>query len=142
MKQRHILIAEDEPHIRLTLSLILRKSGYKVSTTRDGWTAMEIIEDLQKSPEPVDLLVTDIERVGMTVLDLLDDLEQSHISMPILVITGYGQEDIMIELMRRDSVTYIDKPFSPNELISRINKIFKHNGKSSFHNTVHGEHVN
>ena len=57
LELKHVLVAEDEPHTRFTITLILRKSGYKVSTAGDGKSAIKIIRDFKDSPQPVNLLL-------------------------------------------------------------------------------------
>lgn len=128
---KHILLAEDEPHTRFTISLILRKSGYKVSTSKDGLIALNLILEHRDSSESVDLLLTDVEMAGLDGLNLIKELEKIHIFLPILVITGYGYEEKILELRKKENIHYIDKPFGPQDLVDRINLILSRNMKVS-----------
>jgi DNA-binding response OmpR family regulator len=131
LNSKHILLAEDEPHTRFTISLILRKSGYKVSTSKDGLNALNLILEHKDSYEPVDLLLTDVEMAGLNGLCLIEELEKACISLPILVITGYGYEEKILELKKKENIHRIDKPFGPQDLVDRINNILSKNIKVS-----------
>ena len=126
---KHILLAEDEPHTRFAISLILRRSGYKVSTSKDGLTALNLILKHQNSSESIDLLLTDVEMAGLNGLSLIEELEKARIFLPILVITGYGYEEKILELGKKEYIHRIDKPFAPQVLVDRINHILSNNIK-------------
>jgi DNA-binding NtrC family response regulator len=123
----HILIAEDEPHTRFTLSLVLRKSGYNVTTADDGRTALKIIEERLHTPYSINLLITDIQMAGLNGVDLISELEKVEIVLPVLVITGYGHEEKVLELKQKENISIIDKPFAPADLIRGIRQIFSGN---------------
>ncbi len=125
MSGKHILVAEDEEYVRLSLSIILRKSGYRVTVAENGRKALEKVIKLRKTAQPLDLLITDIQMPSLSGLELIDELEKQGITLPVLAITGYGDKTLVVELMRRGCVDYIDKPFEPQELLDRLDRIFK-----------------
>jgi len=125
MSGKHILLAEDDPHIRLSLSIILRKAGYEVTTAEDGQDALEKIIGLKNTHNSADLLLTDIQMPGISGMELIDELEKMDIQVPVLVITGYGDKQTVVDLMRRGCADYIDKPFEPQNLLERLPLIFK-----------------
>jgi DNA-binding NtrC family response regulator len=125
---KHILVAEDEQHMRHTLSLILKKAGYRVSKAGDGYEALKIIVDTRNGTRPVDLLLTDIQMPGLTGIELIAQLEQLNISLPILVITGYGDEDTVIELKYVGYAEYIEKPFTAETLLESVSRVFEKEG--------------
>ena len=127
--QSHILIAEDETHTRFTLSLILRKTGYKVTATDNGHEALEIIEDHKNTNYPIALLITDVQMAGLNGVDLIEEMEKKKMVIPILVITGYGYEEKVYELSQRENIECIDKPFDPQELVSRVEHVLESLGK-------------
>ncbi|MBN1900241.1 response regulator [Candidatus Sumerlaeota bacterium] len=120
---KHILLAEDEPHTRFAISLILRKSGYKVSTSKDGLTAFDQILKYKDSADSIDLLLTDVEMAGLNGLELIEELEKERISLPVLVITGYGHEERFLQLRKKGNVHRIDKPFVPQDIVDQIDQI-------------------
>lgn len=130
MSGKHIFLADDEELIRISLSAILRKAGYQVTTAKDGKDALQQITDMKKTCKPPDLLLTDIKMPIMSGVELIDELEKRDIVLPVLAITGYGDKETVVELMRRGCADYIDKPFKPHELLDRLSRIFKKNIKN------------
>lgn len=129
MTKKHILIAEDEEHIRITLSLILKTAGYKITMAENGRKALKIIEELQTGDKLPDLLLTDIEMGEFSGLDLIEGIRSLKIDIPVIVMTAYGNKDIVVELMRKGCDEYIDKPFDPGELLQRIALILERQEK-------------
>jgi len=130
MDTKHILIAEDEEHTRLSLSLLLKMAGYNVTTAKDGMDALNKIIELKESYKAVDLLITDIYMPDMSGIELIDALEKNEISIPIIVITGYGDKEMILDLMRKGCSDYIEKPFNAQELIARLPLIFEKQEKA------------
>ena len=128
MAHKHILVAEDEQHMRHILSLILKKAGYSVSKAGDGYEALKMIVDSRNGTRPVDLLLTDIQMPGITGIELIAQLDQLNISLPIFVITGYGDKETVIELKHVGIAEYIEKPFMAETLLESVSKIFEKKG--------------
>ncbi|MCW7754413.1 SpoIIE family protein phosphatase [Desulfobotulus sp. H1] len=121
----HILIAEDENHTRLGLSLILRKAGYKVSLAEDGLAALAILRKTRRGEMDIDLFLTDVQMPGLTGLELLEAMKREDIFIPVVAITGYGDKDMVVSLMRRGCRDYLDKPFTPDEVQTCIASILE-----------------
>lgn len=124
-KQLHLVLAEDEAHARTTLSLIFKKAGYKVTAAENGKKTLEILLKTQKMNKPADILVTDIQMPGMTGIELIDELKKKQIEIPILVITGFGNKDMVIQLMRKGCNDFIEKPFEPHEVLESVKKVLE-----------------
>ncbi|MDG4474614.1 response regulator [Thiovibrio frasassiensis] len=114
-----ILIAEDEKHTRLALHLVLRQAGFNVILTSNGRDAYEKIRQ-QPTNHPISLIITDFKMPELDGLALIDKLKGAGISIPIMVITGYGNKELLRQLHKRGCASYIDKPFIPREVLSRI----------------------
>lgn len=125
MEAKHILVVEDEAQTRFSVSLILKKNGYKVTTATNGLDAFEMIDKLKASNNPVDLLLTDIQLPGLTGLELIERLANLKLSLPTIVITGYGDKEMVIKLMRSGCAEYIDKPFEPEDLVKRVGMVIE-----------------
>ncbi len=125
MSGKHILVAEDEEHVRYSLTVILRKAGYTVTPAGDGQEALKKIVELKALSQMPDLLLTDIKMPGMSGIELMDALEKQGIMLPVFAITGYGDKGTVVELLRRGCCDYIDKPFDPEELLSRLPRVFE-----------------
>jgi len=125
MSKKHILIVDDEKHILIGLSIILKKAGYKISSANNGRQALNILNEFNNTSESIDLLLTDIEMPDMTGMELLEVISKHNISVPKLVISGYGDKEMIVELMKKGCDDYIDKPFESHELLDAISRIFQ-----------------
>jgi CheY-like chemotaxis protein len=115
----HILIAEDEKHTRLALHLVLRQAGFSVILAANGREAYEKIQQ-QPASLPISLIITDFKMPELDGLGLIDKLQEAGIPIPIMVITGYGDKELLRRLHKRGCASYIDKPFIPAEVLNRI----------------------
>lgn len=120
-----ILIAEDHEYVLQPIVLLLQKKGYQVVTAANGKDAFQMISQENLSP---DLLVTDINMPVMGGLELIKKIkEDASFQFPILVMTGHGDKELLVELIRAGCNEYIDKPFKTSELVARISTIFEKN---------------
>ena len=117
---RHILVADDEQNTLLTMRFILEVANHKVTTAENGQEALGKILKAKNNGRPVDLLITDIQMPCLTGLELIDELNRLGIDIPILVITGYGNEELVMELTRKGCNQYLDKPIDDEELVERV----------------------
>jgi DNA-binding NtrC family response regulator len=120
MDQKHILVIDDEQNLLRTIEFILEAANYKVTTAVNGQDALAYIFTDNNGHTPIDLVVTDIRMPGLSGLQLLDQLNQSHVNIPVLVITAHGNKELIIELMRKGCADYLDKPFDDEEFVSRV----------------------
>ncbi len=123
--KKHIILADDEGPLRRSIKLILRQSGYKVTALADGQMALKTILDLQHTTEAADLLITDLQMGGLNGIDLIDSVRKNNVQLPILVLTGYGNKDTVVQLLRKGCSEYLDKPLDPNDLLRRVEKILQ-----------------
>ena len=121
MPEAHIVIAEDEPNTRLSLDILLRRAGYQVTMVPDGCRAYDFIN----GGRDADLLLTDIQMPGMNGLDLIRGLKERDMHIPVIVFTGFGDKETIVELLREGCQEYIDKPFREEDLLSKIAKVLK-----------------
>jgi two-component system, cell cycle sensor histidine kinase and response regulator CckA len=112
-----ILVAEDDSGTRRVVERILRQAGYVVRTVPDGTEAMAMINDMRVA---FDLLLSDVMMPGHTGPELADRMQTVRPDTPILLMTGYAEEqlgDLIEHRARREVIT---KPFSADALTSRI----------------------
>lgn len=119
MSNPQILIAEDEKHTRLALHLVLRQAGFSVILTTNGLDAYEKIRQ-QPASHPISLIITDFKMPELDGLGLIDKLQGAGILIPIMVITGYGDPELLRQLHKRGCASYIDKPFVAAEVLNRV----------------------
>lgn len=113
-----ILIAEDEALVLKMLSYRLRKEGYNVLTASDGKQALESL----RTNTP-DLVITDLMMPYHSGLEVLEYVKKSLSSrIPVLVLSASGQEQTVLKAFSLGADDFALKPFSPNELVSRVRK--------------------
>src|SRR5512143_3839805 len=119
MTEQRILIVEDEPSIAEVVSLYLKGAGYAVQTARDGRQARQMLE----AGLP-DLVIMDLMLPGMDGLSLTRWL-RSQSDVPIIMLTARREEIDRISGLETGADDYIIKPFSPQELVSRVRAVLR-----------------
>lgn len=123
MDKKRILIAEDDMGIQTSLYFILKDRGYSVQRTSDGAEALEALRHAEAAEEPFDLLVTDIQMPKMTGLGLIESMSSEKIEVPVVVITGYGDKDTLVKLLRLGCDDFLDKPFKPGDVRAKVSEV-------------------
>ncbi len=119
---KRILIAEDDANIRNLLSSYLSINGFETDAVGDGSAALKHLADHR-----YDLVVLDIMLPGTDGLDVCRKIRQ-HRSLPVLLLTALGAEDDRIEGFQAGADDYMVKPFSPRELVARVEAILRRTG--------------
>ena len=120
MDRKHILVADDERNMLVSMQFVLEVADYMVTTAENGQEALDKILEAENSGSPIDLLITDIQMPRLTGLELIDELNRLQMDMPVLIITGYGSEELAAGLMRKGRNEYLDKPIDDEELVERV----------------------
>lgn len=119
MSKAVILIVEDEPSIAEVVGVYLQRAGYPVLFANDGQAALEILEE-----QPPDLVILDLmlpKVDGLTITRWLR--EQGDI--PIIMLTARRAEADRIAGLEMGADDYVVKPFSPQELVSRVKAVLR-----------------
>lgn len=112
-----VLIAEDDELMLRILEMRLKKDGYEVIIARDGKDALLKIE----STNP-DLIISDIMMPYSSGLEIVGALRAREQYIPIIILSGMGQEDVVLEAFQLGADDFLTKPFNPNELSVRIKR--------------------
>lgn len=115
MNQSNVLIVEDDPTLRQALCDTLELAGYGVASAGDGREALKILEH-----QDVGLVVSDVQMKPMDGHELLARIKSSHGSMPVLLMTAYGNIENAVIAMRDGAVDYLAKPFEPELLLEKV----------------------
>ena len=114
-----VLVVEDEPSISEVVSLYLKRAGYQVMIANDGLAAKAILErDLP------DLVVLDLMLPKLGGLELARWLRAQG-DIPIIMLTARGEETDRIAGLEMGADDYVVKPFSPQELVSRVRAVLR-----------------
>lgn len=111
---RHILVVDDDHSVRLMLTRLLQTQGYRISAAPNVREARALVAD-----NAFDLAVLDIVMPGESGLEFAAKLRETH-SLPIVLISGYSTEDPVSFAADHRDVTFVPKPFSPDDLLGLI----------------------
>lgn len=111
-----ILVAEDDLLMLKTLEFRLKKDGHEVILCNDGMEALQLIDECKP-----DLIITDIMMPYSSGLEITSAVRLKS-NTPIIILSGMGQENVVLEAFKLGADDYITKPFSPNELLLRIRR--------------------
>jgi len=114
---RKILIVDDEVNIGILLSKFLTRNSFSVSTASSGLTAMECL-----SKEPYDLVLCDYRLEDTDGKEMLVKIKEKYPNTGVIIITGYSDIKLAVELIKLGAYDYITKPLYPDEILNTINK--------------------
>src|SRR5687767_8709420 len=112
-----VLIIDDEPGLRQTVSLILADEGYEVHTASDGEEGLARALEVQP-----DLILCDVRMPRLTGIEFLERYRQANGTAMVIVMTAYGGMEMAIQAMKQGAYDYIPKPFSPDQLLLTLKK--------------------
>ena len=120
-----VLLAEDDTDMRELLAMSLRGAGYHVVEVGDGQELFEVIRMGAVGGERFrpDLIVSDIRMPGRSGIEVLRMLQRSDWTMPVVLITSFGDPRTHEEAKRLGAVSVLDKPFELQELESVVRSI-------------------
>jgi len=113
----HILVVDDEPVARQSLSDILRLEGYTVNSVPNGQAAVEYIRT-----HPVELMIVDLRMPGMDGLEVVQVVNQISPETEVVLLTAFGTTESAIQALRLRIHDYLLKPASPAQVVNSIKK--------------------
>lgn len=112
-----ILVLEDEASIRSFIMINLKKNNFEIVETASGEEALEKLDDT------VDIALLDVMLPGISGFEVCKRAREQYPALGIIMLTAKGQEENKIEGLELGADDYIVKPFSPKELLARINAL-------------------
>ena len=122
-----ILVVDDDPKIRQLVELRLTPAGYEVLTAASGEEALDVIAR-QGLPH---LAIVDLVMSGMTGFEFCKAVQRFS-DLPVILLTAMGEEDTVVEGIERYAEDYIVKPFSPRELLARVQRVLRRIGDFAY----------
>src|SRR5574342_1401690 len=113
----HILVVDDEPVARQSLSDILRLEGYTVNSVPNGQAAIEFIRT-----HPVELMIVDLRMPGMDGLEVVQVVNQISPETEIVLLTAFGTTESAIQALRLRIHDYLLKPAPPAQVMNSVKK--------------------
>ncbi|OGS45085.1 MAG: hypothetical protein A2539_05810 [Elusimicrobia bacterium RIFOXYD2_FULL_34_15] len=116
MKNR-ILVVDDDKELRDEIRFCLEE--YKVIEAGDGKEALRIL----RRANDIGLVLLDIRMPGMTGIELLEKIRETDQSIGIIILTGHGTKEVVIDILRKRANDYFEKPFNVCKLKESIERI-------------------
>jgi len=117
--QTRVLVVDDEPVIRRLVTRVLQRSGHKVDAVSDGQLA---IDTLLERRSAFDLMLLDLTMPGMSGEEVLSLAQDRWPDLPIIVMSGYTEGQVIGRLVGSGKVGFIGKPFTADQLRSRVRR--------------------
>jgi DNA-binding response OmpR family regulator len=123
MSEKQILVVEDEPSLAEVVSLYLKRAGFQVQVASSGGQAMSILEKRIPDFVIMDVMLPEVD--GLSITRWLRD----HSDVPIIMVTARREEVDRIAGLEMGADDYVVKPFSPQELVSRVRAVLRRVGR-------------
>lgn len=114
-----ILVVEDEEAIRGFIKVNLKRNNFDVIEAGSGEEALEKLDDT------VDIVLLDVMLPGINGFEVCAKAREAYPQLGVIILTAKGQEENKIEGLEAGADDYIVKPFSPKELLARINALLR-----------------
>ena len=130
MEQRHVLVADDEPHIGRIIKMKLEQGPFRVTLAYDGQEAIDLLE----ATNDIDLVLLDLMMPNLSGLDVLARIRSNERlkHLPCIILTAAGQETQHQKAMELGATEFLTKPFSPKKLYARTAEL------AGLHQDEHG----
>jgi DNA-binding response OmpR family regulator len=121
-----ILIVEDEKEIREVIAKYLEKEGYQLKEAKDGFQGLQMMDEFDPH-----LVILDVMMPGISGFDVLKEIRLLG-ETPVIMLTARHQEVDKISGFDFGADDYVTKPFSPKELVKRVNALLKRTYKNLY----------
>ena len=115
-----LLVADDQPHVRTALEMLFKGEGYQVFSASDPGGVLAALQTQRFDMIVMDLNYTRDTTGGAEGLDLVSRIRALDRTIPLLVMTGWGNVEIAVEAMRRGASDFVQKPWNNSELLAKV----------------------
>ncbi|MFB6350764.1 MAG: response regulator transcription factor [Bradymonadaceae bacterium] len=125
---RRAVVADDDETIRSILRHKLSADGFEPEVCRDGKEAKEVLDARDPDLDP-DLAILDVMMPRLNGIQLLRMIRRNELvvdpELPVVMLTSRGREADVLDGLESGADEYMTKPFSPAELLARVNKLLE-----------------
>jgi len=114
-----ILVIDDEAIVRISCERTLAPEGYQVRVASGGREGLVFLEK-----EPFSLVLLDLKMPDIDGIEVLNIIKEKWPDTKVVIITGYSTVDTAVQALRLGAFNFIEKPFTPDTLISAVKEIF------------------
>ncbi len=119
-----ILMVDDSPTIRSSVSFCIQNAGYKVIEAVDGQDGLERLEEMKNQGIAPSLIITDVNMPRMDGMTFIENVKKSEFRyLPIMVLTTESEEWLIEKGRALGASGWLLKPFQPEELLWAIKKL-------------------
>ena len=117
---KHILIVDDEPHIREILRHILTREGYRVSDVESAREAVDIVRR-----EPPQLIISDLQLEEADGFELIDQVKQLAPDVPVILLTGVLFDPSVVQQLSQQTriAAYLEKTSSLERILGEVKRL-------------------
>lgn len=115
-----ILIVDDNEYLRYTLTELLEERSFETKAVENGFKAIEEIKN-----KLYDLVILDMKLPGMDGMEILKKIKEIDNSVPVIILTAFGDINNAVEAMKQGAQDYITKPFNNDAMIITIKKVLE-----------------
>jgi two-component system NtrC family sensor kinase len=116
MTGERILIVDDSKENRdFLVSAVLKPGGFESIQARDGLEGLKLARDYNP-----DLILLDLQMPRMNGIQVLEALQSENLSIPVILMTFHGSEDVAVEVFRLGVRDYVKKPYTADEMLAAI----------------------
>jgi DNA-binding NtrC family response regulator len=116
----HVLVADDQPHVREALRLLLKGEGYSIETAASPAAVLSAVQAADFDAVLLDLNYARDTTTGREGLELVSQLQAIDATLPTVVMTAWGSVEKAVEAMRRGARDFIEKPWDNNRLLATL----------------------
>jgi len=113
-----VLIVDDNPIDRRLAAGIVEKVGMQTCFAVNGREGLEVIEN-----EPPDIVVTDLSMPEMDGLELVEKIKAEHPTVPVILMTAHGSEEIAVKALQTGAASYVPKANLPRDLVHTVHDV-------------------
>ena len=121
-RRPRVLLVEDDADLRVLIALALERDGCEVIKASDGTEALGVLGEqyLVEHTRPIDLIISDVRLPGWTGLQILQGIRKRDRTTPIILMTGFGDQEVRQRARQFGVTAFFDKPFEADDLRTAV----------------------
>ncbi|MFQ5931824.1 MAG: response regulator [Nitrospiraceae bacterium] len=116
-----VLVVDDQEDIRKSVRLSLTKAGFEVIEAEDGEKGIQMVSR-GNTTYKLGAIICDIRMPKISGVEAITYFRQQFPSTPVIVLTGYPEVQLSVDLMKKGVVDFLEKPVSPEKLVAAVQK--------------------